>query len=220
MKKAENDMSIDLSYKRVFHAAKDGKVDLYIANKDFTKFKSLEQFIANNGETEIKTIDVKGIIAKLKKLNKKYCNIYAKLKIYNKITHTFEKMKNLKPEKIELFNKMEAAREKEANAILGDTNKYLEKIDCHLSSDGSYRYHDRICLFPHNDTEYFLPTGEKLTQSSGSVLFGGVFDHGYNFNFLSIHDLECYRAKEQKEYDKEANKQKCGEDKEQNNETF
>ena len=53
----ERKMHISLQADRVFYAIrKNDKVEIIIANKDFTKFRTLDQLLAMEGETEVHAI--------------------------------------------------------------------------------------------------------------------------------------------------------------------
>ena len=47
---------IYLPAERVFTVIKNNNVEVIVANKDFTKFRTLEQLLAMNGETKVNTI--------------------------------------------------------------------------------------------------------------------------------------------------------------------
>ena len=75
-----------LQANRVYKMVKDGKVELLIANKDCTCFRTIEQLVELKGSVEVKAIRLGEMIKKLKELRKESDRQYIKLG-YGKIKH-------------------------------------------------------------------------------------------------------------------------------------
>lgn len=221
---AEKDIRFNLSKKRVFEVVQNGKVELLIANKDFTSFRTLDQLIKMQGTTEVKVIKVWDICVELQALKENYLVIYKKCGLVNKKGEYVDEAK-LKGDKLEQYKKFEEERKNKAKEIIGDANDYLANIGSEIQNDGSMvkyssKYEASILNAGPNlyEVQYFLPTGENLVESKGPKSI--IESINRLDNFYSMKELEEYKKERQLVCDYEISIEKEEKEKEENTEKY
>ena len=185
------DIKFKLPIERVFYFAKNGEYSLLVANKNCTKFRTLEQLMEIKGETLVRCVDVGTILLRTRMIKDKFISELNAKKYIDKNGQLKKKMKSK-----EYQDYAEMLKEKDIDImkVIGDANLYLKNIDLgidmnanlvKLSTQENIVSSAEVMSNNSNRNYYFLSTGELLQQAKN--------DH-YRY-FRSIGELLRYEQK-------------------------
>lgn len=174
------DIKFKLPISRVFYAVKNGECTLLISNKNYTKFRTIEQLMKIEGETSVKCVDIDQIKYDMETIELEVLEILTLKKYLDK---KGELKKRLKLEEFKdygnILKKEEAAKIK----AIGDANNYLKNIGVTINTDGTVVKEKENIQFENKN--YFLTSGEPLNKVKN--------DH-YKY-FRSVGELLRYEQK-------------------------
>ena len=174
------DIKFKLPISRVFYAVKNDECTLLISNKNYTKFRTIEQLMKIEGETSVKCVDIDQIKYDMETIELEVLEILTLKKYLDK---KGELKKRLKLEEFKdygnILKKEEAAKIK----AIGDANNYLKNIGVTINTDGTVVKEKENIQFENKN--YFLTSGEPLNKVKN--------DH-YKY-FRSVGELLRYEQK-------------------------
>ena len=202
MENKNENIKFSLPAKRVFNVCKEGKVELIIANKDFTKFRTLDQLIEMKGDitSEIVSIPMGEIVRKVKDVRDRYTSLFIEKKMCKKNGFVVEE--KLKPQKLQEYHDLVQKRDAEINSIIAETNKFLgKKGKYNISLVGKVYRKDKLDDFVFSfeigvskeEKWYFLTSGEKFGVRGISEYYGNYWS--------SVSELREYQKELQEKYD-------------------
>ncbi len=216
---------------RVFYFYKDGKVELIIANKDFTKFRTIDQLIEMKGDVtnEIVPIHVGEISDKIDKINSYYDSL-CKEKMLDSYRYFIGSSKR-KTKKWQEYRELEQKRIEEINSVIAEPNKFLKKFGYEIDISGCLSYNrvqlndvvsvaDEIEYSGDGDAiEYFLRSGEMLHDYIEANYFGEDLEDE-EVCFESINELKTFKRHLQEKYNEVLRNPKEEREVKENNEKY
>lgn len=199
------DIKFKLPISRVFYAIQNGEYTLFISNKDFTKFRTIEQLMKIEGDTKIKCVDIEEIKYEIESIKLETLEILTLKKYLDKKGELKKKLKlNEYKEYGEILKKEEAAKIK----VIGDANEYLKNIGLKIQTDGTVVKQKENLQYERKN--YFLVSGEPLNKVKN--------DH-YKY-FRSVGELLRYKQKLQEDKGKSVSEERIQKNTEKYLESF